>query len=89
MLSLLDPQGLLLVLDCHDSLPYTIVVELIEVGLECQYEWEPLIGQMGWLIHVPLLMGSQRIPLISIFSILLRLCGLMARNVTLWKGVEM
>ena len=24
-------QGLLLVLDCHDSLPYTIVVELIEV----------------------------------------------------------
>ena len=24
-------QGLILVLDCHDSLPYTIVVELIEV----------------------------------------------------------
>ena len=24
-------QGLLLVLDCHDSLPYTFVVELIEV----------------------------------------------------------
>ena len=39
------PQGLLLVLDCHDSLPYTIVVELIEVGLECQYEWEPLINR--------------------------------------------
>ena len=27
-------QGLLLVLDCHDSLPYTFVVELIEVGLD-------------------------------------------------------
>ena len=25
-------QGILLVLDCHDSLPYTIVVELIEVS---------------------------------------------------------
>ena len=42
----LSLQGLLLVLDCHDSLPYTIVVELIEVWFNLKKVWDNVVKNM-------------------------------------------